>query len=93
MPLRKAIQYGSLSARCHAIRSRLISPKTLEQLAASRGIGEFVNTLSFTPYGAFIAEVSAKGVHQGLLEAFIYQRNKIIHALQKRHLEIYKPIK
>jgi len=90
MPLKKAIQYGSLSARCHVMRSRLIIPKTLEQLAASRGIGELVNTLSVTPYGAFISEVSAKGVHQGLSEAFVYQRDKIIHTLQKRHQEIFK---
>lgn len=90
MPLGKAIEYGSLSARCHVIRSRLITPQALEQLAASRGIGEFVNTLSATPYGAFISEVSAQGVQEGLSEAFVYQRNKIIHTLQERHHEIFK---
>ena len=89
MPLGKAVEYGSLSARCHAIRSRLIASETMEQLAQSRGIGELVSTLSMTPYDSFITEVSTEGVQRGLSDAFEYQRKKIMLGLQKRHLEIF----
>ena len=89
MPLGKAVEYGSLSARCHVIRSRLITPQALEQLAGSRGVGELASTLSATPYSSFISEVSAEGIQQGLSEAFEYQRKKIMLGLQKRHLEIF----
>lgn len=90
MPLGKAVEYGSLSARCHVIRSRLITPQILEQLAQSRGVGELVSTLSTTQYGSFITEVSTEGVQRGLSDAFAYQRKKILHGLQKRHREIFK---
>ena len=90
MPLAKAIEYGSLSARCHVIRSRFIAPQVLEQLAASRSIGELVGTLSSTWYGPFITEVSAEGVQQGLSEAFAYRRNRITRELKKRQREIFK---
>ncbi len=90
MPLGKAVEYGSLSARCHVIRSRLITPQVLEQLAGSRGVGELASALSTTPYNSFIVEVSAEGIQQGLSEAFEYQRKKIMLGLQKRHLEIFK---
>ena len=90
MPLAKAVEYGSLSARCHVIRSRLIAPQALEQLAASRGIGELASLLSETWYGSFITEVSAEGVQQGLSDAFAYRRNRIIRELKKRHREIFK---
>lgn len=90
MPLGKVVEYGSLSARCHVIRSRLITPQTLEQLASSRGIGELVSTLSTTWYGSFITEVSTVGLQQGFSEAFESQRKKITLGLQKRHQEIFK---
>ena len=90
MPLGKAVEYGSLSARCHVIRSQLITPQTLEQLAGSRGIGELASTLSTTQYGSFITEVSTEGVQRGLSDAFAYQRKKILRGLQERHREIFK---
>jgi len=90
MPLGKAVEYGSLSARCHVIRSQLITPQILEQLARSRGIGELAGTLSTTQYGSFITEVSTEGVQRGLSDAFAYQRKKILRGLQERHREIFK---
>jgi len=90
MPLGKAVEYGSLSARCHVIRSRLITPQILEQLTRSRGIGELASILSTTQYGSFITEVSTEGVQRGLSDAFAYQRKKILRGLQERHREIFK---
>ncbi|MEA3418750.1 MAG: V-type ATPase subunit [Campylobacterota bacterium] len=90
MPLGKAVEYGSLSARCHVIRSQLIDPETLRQLTASRSIGELASTLSATLYAPFITDTSAVGIHQGLSEAFEYQRNRVIRELNKRHREIFR---
>jgi vacuolar-type H+-ATPase subunit C/Vma6 len=90
MPLAKAVEYGYLSARCHVIRSQLLDTQRLGELAGSRSIGEFVSSLSETPYGAFIADASREGVHKGLIEAFAYQRKRLSRELQKRHLEIFE---
>ncbi|MEA3456298.1 MAG: V-type ATPase subunit [Campylobacterota bacterium] len=90
MPLGKAAEYGSLSARCHVIRSRLIASELVEQLSASRSIGELASTLSTTHYGSFIEDISFEGVQQALSEAFDYQYHHITHRLKKRHQEIFK---
>jgi len=89
MPLGKAIEYGSLSARCHVLRSRLLSITMLEELSRSRGIGELVGALSATPYGPFITEASTEGVQQGLTDAFAYYRKKISRELPKKHRELF----
>jgi len=89
MPLGKAVEYGYLSARCHVIRSQLIDSERLKEFAASRSIGELVSALSVTPYASFITDVSTEGVHQGLWEAFEYQRKRLTRELKKRHVEIF----
>ncbi len=89
MPLGKAAEYGYLSARCHVLRSQLISSERLKELTSSRSIGEFVSGLSMTYYAPFIKETSAEGVHKGLSAAFEYQRKKLIGELNKKYLEIF----
>lgn len=89
MPLAKAAQYGSLSARCHTIRSQLIDRETLGELAASRSIAELCSALSATPYAPFITAVSAEGIHRGLSEAFAHQRSKLIGEVGKRYKGIF----
>ncbi len=89
MPLGKAAEYGYLSARCHVLRSQLISSERLKELTSSRSIGEFVSGLSMTYYAPFIKETSAEGVHKGLSAAFEYQRKKLTGELNKKYLEIF----
>jgi len=89
MPLGKAAEYGYLSARCHVIRSQLLNAEKLEELAASRSMGEFVSALSETQYAAFITDTSREGVHKGLTGAFESQYKQLTHDLKKRHLEIF----
>lgn len=90
MPLAKAAEYGYLSAKCHVIRSQLLNTQRLEELAGSRSMGEFVSSLSDTPYGAFITDTSREGVHKGLIKAFEYQYKRLSRELHNRHLEIFK---
>lgn len=90
MPLGKAIEYGSLNARCHVIRSQLINSETLRQLTMSKSIGVLASTLSTTPYAPFIIDSSVEGIQQGLWEAFEYQRHKVMYELNKKHTEIFK---
>lgn len=90
MPLGKAAEYGFLSARCHVIRSQLLNSEKLEELAASRSMGEFISALSKTPYATFISDTSSEGVHKGLSEAFEYQRKRLSAELKKRYLEIFE---
>jgi vacuolar-type H+-ATPase subunit C/Vma6 len=90
MPLRKAAEYGYLSARCHVLRSQLINAEKLKELTASRSIGEFVSALSMTAYAPFIVDISTEGVHKGLSDAFEYQRKRLTGELKKQYLEIFK---
>lgn len=90
MPLGRAVEYGYLSARCHSIRSSLMSYETLKDLATSRSIGELYNALEATPYAPFIKTVSAEGIHGGLSAAFAYQRKRIITEIKKANREIFK---
>ncbi len=90
MPLGKAAEYGFLNARCHVIRSQLIDSGRLKELAASRSIGEFVSSLSETPYAPFITDISTEGVHKGLSQTFEYQRKRLTRELNKKHLEIFE---
>ena len=62
MPLGKAAEYGFLSARCHSMRSQLLSYETLKELASSRSIGELYSALGATPYAPFLSTVSADGI-------------------------------
>jgi len=89
MPLKKAAQYGYTSARCHALRSRLLDAEELKELAASRSIGELVSALSHTLYAPFITEVTAEGIHKGLSEAFEYRRSQLTGDLNKRQQAIF----
>ena len=89
MPLAEAAQYGYLSARCRTIRSQLIGQEQLRRLAASRSIGELSGTLQQTPYGTFITEISAEGIHQGLSAAFARQRNRLIREVGKGPRELF----
>jgi len=90
MPLKKAAEYGFLSARCHSIRSQLISYETLKELARSRSIGELYSALQTTPYAPFLTTVSAEGIHNGLSDAFEYQRKRVFREVKKVNLEIFK---
>lgn len=90
MPLGKAAEYGFLSARCHSVRSQLISHEKLKELASSRSIGELYSALGSTPYAPFLTTVSAQGIHSGLSDAFEYQRKRIISEIKKSNQEIFK---
>lgn len=89
MPLGKAAKYGYLSARCRATRSQLINSESMRNLTVSRSIGELYSALSSTLYAPFITTVSAEGIQQGLTDAFIYQRNKVMHQLGKKEQMIF----
>ncbi|PHR57895.1 MAG: hypothetical protein COA44_05360 [Arcobacter sp.] len=90
MPLARAAEYGFINARCHSMRSKLISYERLTELASSQSIGELYSSLEETPYAPFISSVSAQGIHQGLSKAFAFERNKIIRGLKKSNQEIFK---
>ncbi len=90
MPLGKAAEYGFLSAKCHVIRSQLLNSERLKELSASRSMGEFISTLSETPYATFVGDMSSEGVNKGLSNAFEYQRKRLTRELKKQHVEIFE---
>lgn len=89
MPLKKAAEYGYLSAKCHVLRSQLLEVERLKELAASRSMGELVSSLSDTLYASFVTENSVEGVHRGLSAAFEYQRSRLTKDLHKRQEAIF----
>ena len=89
MPLKKAAEYGYLSARCHVIRSRLIDAERLKELAVSRSMGELLSSLSNSLYAPFITETSDEGVHKGLTAAFEHYRSRLTGDLDKRQQTIF----
>ena len=86
----KAAEYGFLNARCHSMRSHLITHQALKELASSRSIGELYSALEETHYAPFISDVSAQGIHQGLSNAYAFKRNKIVRALKKHNKDIFQ---
>ena len=89
MLLAKASEYGFINARCHSMRSQLITHKTLTELASCRSIGELFSSLQETRYASFLSTVSPQGIHQGLSDAYSFERNKIIPGLKKSNQEIF----
>lgn len=90
MPLGKAAEYGFLSARCHSMRSQLLSYETLKELASSRSLGELYSALGDTPYAPFLSSASADEIHSGLSNAFEHQRKKVTREIKKSNQEIFK---
>ncbi len=89
MPLGKASKYGYLSARCRTIRSRLIDAESMRNLSAARSIGELFSALSSTIYAPFITTATAEGIQQGLSEAFVYQRDRIMRQIDKKEQLVF----
>jgi len=90
MLLGKAAEYGFLNARCHSIRSQLITYESLQDLATSRGIGELFSSLEATPYAPFLTTVSTEGIHRGLSDAFKYHRKQVFREIKKTNIEVFK---
>jgi len=90
MLLDKAAEYGFLNARCHSIRSQLITYNSLQDLATSRSIGELYSSLGSTPYASFLTTASSEGIHHGLSNTFEYHRKQVFREIKKTNLEIFK---
>ena len=90
MSLTRAARYGYLSARCRTIRSRLLDRAALQELAATRSVGELFAALAVTPYGPYLSAVSAEGIHTALADAFVSRRDSVTRALGKGDRELVR---